>query len=291
MTTRQPLYPHLVPAARDLLELDDQQRIRALRADRWIDYPRAVEALGRMQRLLDTPRRERMPCMLLHGPSNIGKTQIIAKFLRQNPARYDTQRGVECRPVISLQMPPAPDQGRFYRALLDVLGVPQAPQATLSTLEYVARDILKRLAPQILVVDEVHHLLAGSAREQRASLNLLKYLANEVKMSIVAVGTSEAPVAFQADNQIHSRFTPFDLPRWVDGEEYRRLLASLESVLPLRSPSELQQRPIAQFLMAASGGLIGEVSKLLTAAAEAAVMNGSERITLPLLEQAADVRR
>lgn len=291
MKTRQPLFPHLVPVARDLLELDDQQRIRALRADRWIDYPRAVEALARLQRLLDSPRRERMPCMLLHGPSNIGKTQIIAKFLRQNPARYDTQRGVENRPVISLQMPPAPDQGRFYRALLEVLGVPQAPNATLSALEYVARDILKRLAPQILVVDEVHHLLAGSAREQRASLNLLKYLANEVKMSIVAVGTSEAPVAFQADNQVHSRFTPFDLPRWVDGQEYRRLLVSFESVLPLRNPSELQQRPMAQFLMAASGGLLGEVSKLLTAAAEAAVLNGTERITLPLLEQAADVRR
>ena len=54
-----------------------------------------------------------------------------------------------------------------------------------------------RMAPRMLIVDEVHHLLVGSHREQRASLNLLKYLANELKMSIVAVGTSDAPVAFQ----------------------------------------------------------------------------------------------
>jgi Cdc6-like AAA superfamily ATPase len=209
--------------------------------------------------LLETPRREPMPCMLLPGPSNIGKTQIIAKFLRENPASYDAKHGVESRPVISMQMPPAPDQKRFYRAVLEVLGVPQSPNSTLVTLEYVARDILKRMAPQMLVVDEIHHLLAGSAREQRASLNLLKYLANEVKMSVVAVGTSDAPVAFQTDPQIHSRFTPFELPRWTEGDEYRRLLASFESVLPLRKASELQQRPIAQFLMAASGGLLGEV--------------------------------
>lgn len=237
MRAHDPLFPHLVPAARELLQLDDHQRIRALRADRWIDYPRAVDARERLQRLLDTPRRERMPCMLIHGPSNIGKTQIIAKFLRENPASYDQQRGVEQRPVISMQMPPAPDQKRFYRALLEVLGVPQSPNSTLATLEYVARDILKRIGPQILVVDEVHHLLAGSAREQRASLNLLKYLANEVKMSVVAVGTNDAPVAFQTDAQIHNRFTPFELPRWAESEEFRRLLASFESVLPLRKAS------------------------------------------------------
>ena len=286
MSPRDPPYSHLTPAARELLQLDDAHRILALRADRWIDYPRAVDALARLQRLLDTPRRERMPCMLIHGPSNIGKTQIIAKFLRENPPAFDQNNGVERRPVISVQMPPAPDQKRFYRALLDVLGVPQSPTSTLVTLEYIARDILRRLSPQMLVVDEVHHLLAGSAREQRGSLNLLKYLANEVKMSVVAVGTGDAPVAFQTDAQIHSRFTPFELPRWAESDAFRRMLAGFESVLPLRKPSQLQQRPIAQFLMAASAGLLGEVARILTDSAEAAIRDGSEMITIQGIEKA-----
>jgi hypothetical protein len=51
-------------------------------------------------------------------------------------------------------------------------------------------------------------VLAGSHREQRASLNLLKYLANGRKMSTVAVGTSDAPVVFQSDAQGLSRFAP-----------------------------------------------------------------------------------
>ncbi len=184
MSTRDPLFPHLLPAARELLQTDNPQRIQALRADRWIDYPCAIEALSRLRELLETPRRERMPCMLLHGPSNIGKTQIIAKFMRANPPSYDKFKGVETRPVVSMQMPPAPDQKRFYSALLEVLGVPQSPTSTLSTLEHIARDILKRMSPRMLVVDEVQHLLAGSAREQRASLNLLKYL---VSVSLQAV--------------------------------------------------------------------------------------------------------
>ena len=291
MSTRDPLFPHLLPAARELLQTDNPQRIQALRADRWIDYPCAIEALSRLQELLETPRRERMPCMLLHGPSNIGKTQIIAKFMRANPPSYDKFKGVETRPVVSMQMPPAPDQKRFYSALLEVLGVPQSPTSTLSTLEHIARDILKRMSPRMLVVDEVHHLLAGSAREQRASLNLLKYLANEVKMSVVAVGTSEAPVAFQTDAQIHNRFRPFELPRWTETEDFRRLLAAFELVLPLRKASNLQQRPMVQFILTASGGLLGEVSRLLTKAAEAAIDTGAEQVSLELLEKAAHGRR
>lgn len=131
----------------------------------------------------------------------------------------------------------------------------------------------------MLIVDEVHHVLAGSHREQRASLNLLKYLANELKISIVAVGTNDAPVAFQTDSQIYSRFAPFELPRWSESEDFRRLLSAFEAVLPLKQRSELTQRPIAQFLIAASAGLLWEISRLLSDAAERAILDGSELIT------------
>ncbi len=278
---------HLLPEARQMLSLPDDKRIQALQVDRWIDYPRGAEALSRLRRLLDTPRRERMPCLVLHGPSNIGKTLIVRKFQREHPPDFDGKRGVERRPVIAMQMPPTPDQRRFYRSLLAVIGAPQGPNTTLASLEQVARDILLRMEPRMLIVDEVHHLLAGSHREQRASLNLLKYLANELKISIVAVGTSEAPVAFQSDAQIYSRFAPFEIPRWTESEEFRSLLSAFEAALPLRRSSDLTQRPIVQFLIAVSGGLLGEVSRLLNDAAERAILGGSERITLIELEHAA----
>jgi hypothetical protein len=67
-------------------------------------YPRASEALSRLERLLNTPQKERMPCMVMYGPSHIGKTLIIAKFLRAHPPGFDRQRGVGQRPVISMQM-------------------------------------------------------------------------------------------------------------------------------------------------------------------------------------------
>jgi len=73
---------HLLASTRGEAVLDNPIRLRSLRRDRWIDYSRANQALQKLEHLLDTPPRERMPCMVLHGESNIGKTLIIAKFQR-----------------------------------------------------------------------------------------------------------------------------------------------------------------------------------------------------------------
>lgn len=207
--------------------------------------------------------------------------------LREHPPQFDGGRGLERRQIIAMQMPATPDQRRFYSALLFELGAPQSASATLAQLERVSRDLLRRIAPRMLIVDEVHHLLAGSHVEQRASLNLLKYLANDLKISVVAVGTSDAPLALRTDAQMSSRFTSFEMPSWIESDDFRRLLRAFEQVLPLRRASDLVQRPIVQFLISASGGLLGEVSRLLTEAAEQAIVEGSERISLEHLERVA----
>lgn len=280
---------HLLPAVRPQALLDNATRIQSLLRDRWIDYPRATQALESLERLLATPRRERMPCLLLYGDSNIGKTQIIAKFRRQHPDEFDERLGVEMRPIISMQMPPTPDQHRFYSALLFELGAPHNAAASLAVLERLARDLLRRMSPGMLIVDEVHHLLAGTYREQRAALNLLKFLANDLRASIVLVGTDDAVLALQSDSQMVSRFTPFEVPRWRESETFRRLLSAFERILPLRRPSDLAQRETAQYVLAASSGLTGEVSRLLNAAAELAIRTGDEAVGLHHLEQVTSI--
>ncbi|WP_321867365.1 TniB family NTP-binding protein [Paraburkholderia tropica] len=280
---------HLLPAARKQAELGNDERILGLLRDRWIDYPRATQALQQLERLFETPRRDRMPCLLLHGDSNIGKTKITARFRRAHPNEFDERSGVERCPVVAMQMPPTPDQHRFYSGLLFELGAPHNAAAGLASLERLAREILKRMSPRMLVVDEVHHLLAGSYREQRASLNLLKFLANDLQISMVLVGTHDAVLALQTDPQMISRYRPFELPRWRESDGLRRLLAAFERVLPLREPSDLARREIVQFVLSATGGLTGEISTLLNDAAELAIRNGDEFIGIAHLEHVSRV--
>lgn len=280
---------HLAPSIREQLQLGDDARIASMQRDRWIDYARAGAVLERLDRLLATPERDRMPCLVLHGDSNIGKTQIVRKFVRDHPPVFDEARGVEHRQVISMQMPSLPDQKRFYGALLFQIGAPHNPKSGVSVLEALARTLLHAIKPRMLIVDEVHHLLAGSYREQRASLNLIKYLANDLQMSVVLVGTSDAVVALQTDAQMSSRFTPMELPRWSESEEFRSFLHAFERLLPLRRPSLLAQRELVQFVLAATGGLTGAIAQLLVRAAELAIRDHSEQITLPRLEEVAYV--
>jgi hypothetical protein len=95
--------------------LGDDARILGLLRERWIDYPRATQALQQLERLYEAPHRNRMPCLILHGDSNIGKMKITAKFPRAHPNAFDDRSGVERCSVVAMQMPPTPDQHRSLR--------------------------------------------------------------------------------------------------------------------------------------------------------------------------------
>ena len=53
--------------------------------DQWIGYPRAVDALERLESLLTWPDKQRMPNLLILGPTNNGKSMIVEKFRRLHP--------------------------------------------------------------------------------------------------------------------------------------------------------------------------------------------------------------
>jgi hypothetical protein len=95
--------------------------------------------------------------------------------------------------------------------------------------------------------------------------------------------------ALQTDAQMLSRYTPFEIPRWRESDGLRRLLAAFERVLPLRKPSDLARREVVQFVLAASGGLTGEISTLLNDAAELSIRSGDECIEMRHLEHVARI--
>jgi hypothetical protein len=280
---------HLAAEALAALELSDTLRMAFLAEDRWIDYARARMALEELERLLATPKRTRMPCMLIHGESNIGKSMIIQKFLRDHPnTGFDDQSGRLRIEVLAVEMPAAPTERRFYGQLLLALNAPYRPSDRLAAVEFSALTLLRQVAPKMIVVDEVHNLLAGSAREQRAALNMLKFLSNQVPCTIVALGTRDALAAMQTDAQIASRFPGFELPRWQQNEDMRRFLAGFERQLPLRLPSKIaDNRSMVSRILNASGGITGEITSLLSRAAVAAIRTKAERITPELLQAAA----
>ncbi len=267
---------HLMPAAQGLAQLPADERIQHIRADRWIGYPRAVEGLNRLEALFAWPNKQRMPNLLLVGPTNNGKSMIIEKFRRTHRASSDTQQ--EHIPVLCVQMPSEPSVVRFYVALLTAIGAPLRPRPRLPEIEQLALTLLRQVGVRMLVVDELHNVLAGNSIKRREFLNLLRFLGNELRISLVGVGTRDAYLAIRSDDQLENRFEPMMLPLWEVNDDCCSLLASFAASLPLRRCSPITSMDMARYLLARSEGTIGELAHLLMTAAIAAVESGEEAI-------------
>jgi hypothetical protein len=76
---------HLHIGVWSYLEGSIDERVSRLYAPKWVAYSRGNEALARMAHLLNHPPSGRMPCMLLHGDSNIGKTEDCRKVCSRQP--------------------------------------------------------------------------------------------------------------------------------------------------------------------------------------------------------------
>ena len=275
---------HLLPTAQGLARLPADERIQRLRADRWIGYPRAVEALNRLETLYAWPNKQRMPNLLLVGPTNNGKSMIVEKFRRTHPASSDADQGHI--PVLVVQMPSEPSVIRFYVALLAAMGAPLRPRPRLPEIEQLALVLLRKVGVRMLVIDELHNVLAGNSVNRREFLNLLRFLGNELRIPLVGVGTRDAYLAIRSDDQLENRFEPMMLPVWEANDDCCSLLASFAASLPLRRPSSIATLDMARYLLTRSEGTIGELAHLLMAAAIVAVESGEEAINHRTLSMA-----
>jgi hypothetical protein len=262
-------------------------RIRQVRAANWVGYARATRALDRLEELIEHPPCARMPCLLLYGESGMGKTMIVEKFQRMHPPTFHRSSGAEHRPVVILQMPSGPDDRRFFTRILHELGVPYSSYWRVDALERAALDSLRLAKTQVLIVEEVQQMLAGSAREQRLAFNLIKSIANDLRISIVAVGTGEARHAIEADPQIRRRFDAFSLPRWTECEDFRDFICAFGKLYPLRKSSQLGERGIIQKILDASEGITGPATRVLALAAVEAIRTSAESIDEAGIEAAA----
>lgn len=280
-------YLHLHPSARAWADEDDASRIRRIRTDRWIAYARAEAALSAIEDLLSFPKRTRMPNLLLVGPTNNGKTMIVEKFRRSHlPAEAaGTKDGIANIPVIRIQMPAGPDERRFFGAILDALGLPALPRDHVAARQDEALRFMRLTGVRLLIIDELHNVLSGTPAQQRRLLNVLRWLGNELQIPLVGVGTAEALRAIRSDDQLSNRFEPIPLPVWREDEAYRRLLNTLEAVLPLRHPSGLAAPALVGKIFSASEGVLGEIVAIVTRAAVMAVTSGAEAISPRLIDK------
>lgn len=268
---------------------DIERRLQALKRPVWIGYARAKQIRQQLDDLLTHPQMHRMPNLAIIGESNNGKSMLLNNFARlHDPTKapdYDVNKdGIEY-PVIKVQAPPEPDEGRLYaRMLTDLYAPPGRREPAESMLRRLIK-ILESYKTRLVLIDEFGFFQAGTPVKQQRLLNSLKFLSNELQIPIGIAGVPEVLNLLQADPQVRNRFEPAYLPRWKLDADFLKLLATLANTLQLREPPVLTSEEFAQRLLQESDGIIGNLCDILQRLASQAIKKGAETFSLTALDE------
>jgi len=213
----------------------------------------------------------------------MGKTRILQKFLRSHTAVFDETTGFTHLSVAAIQMPPHPNEAHLYEEILVSLGAGFPYSSSTGTLRNQVRVVCRQMNVRMLVIDEIHCLLAGTYREQRIILNCIRFLANDLRIPLVCAGTQEARTALLTDEQLADRFEVFELSPWKDDTDFHQLLVSYAALLPLRRPSRLRDAKLRKRLLAMTDGVTVRICRLLEDAAVMAINRNIEHIDVDSL--------
>lgn len=274
----------LARKAEELLSCSAEARIEHLKKTMFVPYPSADSVLKEMEELLALPRTTRPPNLLIVGRSNNGKTHILQEFRQRHPGDERPTGDTTFAPVMFVQAPPTPDNRLFLDRTLHAFNIQPQRTATDSRKLQLVLDQMKACETRILLIDEIHSILAGPLHRREAVLNTFKYLSNESGVSIVAAGTVVARDILLAASELKSRFEVRPLTRWDMGQDLRVLLSRFETLLPLRQESRLADVAMARAILGMSEQTIGGIARVVRDAAIKALQLGEETITLAIVE-------
>lgn len=268
-----------------------EERLTALELD-ILDHPaledalKALEECSRRARMRRAGRRLKGRARLIYGDPGTGKTTLLEAFLARNPDEEGLDGDV--RRVIAVEMPEQPTKRALVSAVLSDMNysVNQRDNANEIIDEIV--DKVHRLGVEVLIIDEGHHILTGKSLE--AISEFLKSLLNRIGCIIVIAGLPDLEELHNY-GQFHRRLmpdvslTPYSW-KTVEGRlMFLALLGKFEKKLGLPEASDLGNEDFAMRIYAATGGVVGIVSKYLSRALELADDRGLRRIDRALMAE------
>ena len=271
---------HLHPKARGIAEQSNEERIAWLQIARWGKLRRSEAALNQLEASLAYPHRGRMPCLLIHGTTGMGKSEILERFQKRHPWSIDIQTGRETLPVLLAEMPPEASEVDFYDAIIRKLNIHEKCWGTARDLRNKVIWLLADAGVKVLMLDEIDKMLSSTPRQQRIFLNSIRYLTNQLQIPIVCAGAKDARLAIGTDPNLADRFASFELRHWERGVALQELLKSFAMTFPLREPSDLLSAEIQDEVIKMTNGVTGRIFRLFEALAIAAIVSGREKIDL-----------
>lgn len=279
-----------VPMAEPEPSLSKEERHRRVEAI-FIRHPRIREVEDRMEKFRAWSKEAQEPyCLLVLGPSGVGKSTLIGDYLSRHPRTVTADRTVV--PVLTATIPVPATMKTMATELLGALGDPAAEKGTLHQKTWRLFRLLKSCGVELIILDEFQHFIdRDSDKVLRSVADWLKVLIDTARIPVMLTGLHYSRAVLDSNEQLHRRFGTHEVLepfRWdADGRDnFRRFLSHLDQLLPFPERSGLADGDIAPRLFAASQGLIATVMKVVRKAAHVAIEADAPCLTLDFLARA-----
>ncbi len=278
----------------DIRRLPTQERLAYVEHIRVL-YPRWQECIAEIRRCHQMNTLAAEPqCLMLVGPTGAGKTTLVDSYTKDFPAVFSEKR--LRRPIVQATIPTPATVKNLETTLLDALGDPRAGQGTVGGMARRLINFFSDCSVELLILDELQHFVDRDSQKVLQTVsNWLKTLVKETKVACVLVGLEgEAEQVVDSNPQLARLFgdphvlAPFtwDEQRPATIQEFRTFLSQLESMLPLKEPSNLASHEMAWRCFVASEGIIGYVMALVRRATALTLSQGREHLDAVLLSEA-----
>jgi DNA transposition AAA+ family ATPase len=231
--------------------------------------------------------------LIISGASGTGKTTALTQLGRTHELhvrkRYpeDPYR----LPVLYVTVPPAATARMLAVEFARFLGLEFTTRANITDIVNAVCATASHTRVELVCIDEIHNLNLATRTGADVS-DQLKYFAERLPATFVYAGIEvEAQGLFAGvrGRQIAGRFTvipaaPFSYGTADQREQWRALIATLETLLRLHCHKTGTLTSLAEYLYQRSGGMIGSLSQLIRGAAILAIEDGTEKITRDLLD-------
>ncbi|SDI51991.1 TniB family NTP-binding protein [Pseudomonas panipatensis] len=274
-------YEHVLEARRNLVDADEETRICAVQEDVWINYPIADHVLRVVGGLLKAPIKIQAECLLVSGAPGMGKSALFQRINKRYGLNSEASSRMACYSML--------DGGAgSYKSFAEhiVRALTGGHYDNPSLPDPVLLNSVRGLGIKGIAIDELNEMLLCPSRDVRKCLSLLKKISGApFSIPVVALGTEECESVMAFEKQMARRFQRTQLPPWNESEHFRSFLASYESTLPLKHPSNLASESIVKFLVQASEGVLDNMVKIISHAAILAILERKERISMDLLSR------
>jgi len=273
------------------IEAEIQRRLEKLSAlyVKTNDIVGALESIQTLRTYGYRGLRKEAYCYFVGGPSSTGKGRLFSTYCN----RPDAARNGEFMPVVRFSVPPAlKNVTEFEGALLRALGtMPFAGSHTKAVMEDRIVHLLEAKRVEVILIDEVNHFVdkkLGNLAYWGADV-IKTVILDRAKVPVIMNGIEVADQLFLRNPQLMSRrkgvlrLFAFEWNIALERAQFQEAIKLFEMAARFPKKYGLAESGLSERIHRATGGVIGNLCRLVETCVEMGIKQGKDGIDQDLL--------